>query len=259
MLGVNNTLKKFWNVTHYDLTPFNGLRFNLRQAVTLLRGADRVEAQGGTKPGFKAYIEPLQPSPRGPAGGSCGNEGGCGQPYYGGEFIAHVLLAGADGLYLFNPPAQSTGFGGDDVLSAVLGETEALVGCAARKPIVDRRLGWTDSFLLTGMATGAAGKIIWRLSPRLPLPDGSLSPAKLVRPAGEAGGVLVGPVLVGADGQRSTTRCNVRFKRGKLLINATSVLPFGLWVAQSESDVVLECDGGTQTSWPLVSTGAAGP
>lgn len=163
---------------------------------------------------------------------------------------------------------------------AVLRELDATIGCDIRTWIPDASFRYTDNFFMSGVMVGMPSRNVWRLTPRLPLPDGSMDPNDLVQPPSSSsnGSLVLSPVMFdfGAlnGGPSRLAPSALHFPGGAVAIvdtsswpalfpspssttgNATRPTPaaWGLWIVQSAGSGgvrVMALKGGLETGWPV--------
>jgi hypothetical protein len=132
--GIAPLLRDRFGVPSFNKTDFNMARINVLQVRQAVLGGPAV------KPwlAFKGFCWECEPS-----------------AYYA-ERVFHLALAGAADFYYFF--AWTVGIDGYRVkladhalVSTLLGELTALVGCEERRWVVDGASRWEDDFLLSGM------------------------------------------------------------------------------------------------------------
>jgi hypothetical protein len=176
-----------------------------------------------------------------------------------------------------------------NLLSSLLRELDALIGCEDRTWIPDAAFRYTDGFFLSGSEVGKKPehRNVWRMTPRLPLMSGSMNPQDLIQPPSDdgslnastfGGDLVLKPVLFdwGAanGGPSKLVPSALHFPGGVVATVDTSSWPalfpspssttgnetrpspaaWGLWIVQGAGSggvrVVAE-EGGMETDWPV--------
>jgi hypothetical protein len=187
----------------YPPTPFNGFRYDLNTLRAVVLGTAATDGIGAR------YVKV---APWVPYRGFSGAVDG-GTDYYQ-ETLIHAVLAGADYLLFWNPPATDKGADDDAIASAVLSEINGLLGFADRHTLVRRLASWVDSYVVT--TAYANGLKVSRITA-----DVGIVPSCSVRSAS----LLV--CTIGA--------ARVRFPSGSVHRVPRTAAPAGLWVLQPGS------------------------
>ena len=136
------------------------------------------------------------------------------------ELLFHTVLAGADGLLLWNPRPHRADLDPDhysdekqeQLLSDCLTRLDELLGDGPRRTLVEHLARWDGDHVLTGMLTDRG--TLWRITPEL------------------QDGQLIREVLVSEDPPRfRTQQSDIRFPGGRLVRLDPPLSTCGWWVA----------------------------
>jgi hypothetical protein len=164
----------------------------------------------------------------------------------------HQLAAGGvSQFYYFAPWIFGVTMREHELVSDMLSEMTALLGCADRSWITDTNIRWQDDFLLSGstVGTGNLTQRVWRFTPLDPTSFAPVVSAKLS--PREAGNVTI-PVTMEMSGKQRA--CELSFVQAVLRFGRSS--HYGWWITQPDAvpPVAVNCSsGGTalETTWPL--------
>ena len=227
-----------YRVPYYPRTPFNMARYSLHDGRSMVAGG----LATGTP--AKPWMD-FQNN---------------GWRYRNNDFYQELWLqlasSGVGQFFYFAPwePAFAASIREHELVSQMLDEMTAVLGCADRRWIVDSNIRWQDSFLLSGSKVGEDNFThwVWRYSPRDPttfmprLSNGHSSSSE----SSHAGpGNISIPVQLFLSGENRS--CKLGFEQAVLRISRSS--HFGWWIMQPDSapPVGVVCANYTTTVWPL--------